>query len=418
MDILRFATAGSVDDGKSTLIGRLLYDTKSVLQDQMESVEKVSRDRGDEYVNLALLTDGLRAEREQGITIDVAYRYFSTTRRNFIIADTPGHVQYTRNMVTGASTADLALVLVDARKGIVEQSRRHAFLATLLQVPHVVLCVNKMDLVDYSQDVFEEIQAEFRAFASRLRIPDLTVIPLSALKGDNVVTRSENMPWYEGSSLLHHLEHVHVASDRNLIDVRFPVQYVIRPQSDAWHDYRGYAGQVAGGVLKKGDEVMVLPSGFTSRILSVETADGEVEEAYPPMSVTVRLEDQIDISRGDMICRPNNKPQVTQDVDAMICWMDESSALRVGGKYSIKHTTRTARTIVKQLNYKLDVNTLHREEDATSLGLNEIGRVRLRTTQPLLCDDYGRNRTTGGFVLIDEATKRTVAAGMISEPTG
>ncbi len=416
MDILRFATAGSVDDGKSTLIGRMLYDTKSVLQDQMEAVERVSKDRGDEYVNLALLTDGLRAEREQGITIDVAYRYFSTARRNFIIADTPGHIQYTRNMVTGASTADLALVLVDARKGIVEQSRRHAFLATLLQVPHVVLCVNKMDLVDYSQEVFERIRAEFSQFAARLRMPDLVVIPVSALAGDNVVNRSANMPWYEGSSLLHHLENVHVASDRNLIDVRFPVQYVIRPQSDAWHDYRGYAGQVAGGVLKKGDEVMVLPSGFTSRIASVETADGEVDEAYPPMSVTVRLEDEIDISRGDMICRPNNKPQVTQDVDAMICWMDETSSLQVGRKYSIKHTTRTARTIVKSLNYKLDINSLHRDEDATSLSLNEIGRVRLRTTQPLLCDDYTRNRYTGGFVLIDEGTKRTVAAGMISEP--
>lgn len=418
MDILRFATAGSVDDGKSTLIGRLLYDTKSVLQDQLESVERVSRDRGDEYVNLALLTDGLRAEREQGITIDVAYRYFSTARRNFIIADTPGHIQYTRNMVTGASTADLALVLVDARKGIVEQSRRHAFLATLLQVPHVVLCVNKMDLVDWSQDVFEQIRSEFTQFAARLRMPDLTVIPVSALQGDNVVTRSANTPWYEGPSLLHHLENVHVASDRNLIDVRFPVQYVIRPQSDAWHDYRGYAGQVAGGVLKKGDEVMVLPSGFTSRIAAVETADGEVDEAYPPMSVTVRLEDEIDISRGDMICRPNNKPQVTQDVDAMICWMDETSQLQVGRKYAIKHTTRTARTIVKGLNYRLDVNTLHRDEGATSLGLNEIGRVKLRTTQPLLCDDYSRNRATGGFVLIDEGTKRTVAAGMITEPAG
>lgn len=418
MDILRFATAGSVDDGKSTLIGRLLYDTKSVLQDQLESVERVSRDRGDEYVNLALLTDGLRAEREQGITIDVAYRYFSTARRNFIIADTPGHIQYTRNMVTGASTADLALVLVDARKGIVEQSRRHAFLATLLQVPHVVLCVNKMDLVDWSQDVFEQIRSEFTQFAARLRMPDLTVIPVSALQGDNVVTRSANTPWYEGPSLLHHLENVHVASDRNLIDVRFPVQYVIRPQSDAWHDYRGYAGQVAGGVLKKGDEVMVLPSGFTSRIAAVETADGEVDEAYPPMSVTVRLEDEIDISRGDMICRPHNKPQVTQDVDAMICWMDETSQLQVGRKYAIKHTTRTARTIVKGLNYRLDVNTLHRDEGATSLGLNEIGRVKLRTTQPLLCDDYSRNRATGGFVLIDEGTKRTVAAGMITEPAG
>ncbi len=415
MDILRFATAGSVDDGKSTLIGRLLYDTKTVFQDQIEAVEKVSHDRGDDYVDLALLTDGLRAEREQGITIDVAYRYFATPNRKFIIADTPGHIQYTRNMVTGASTADLALVLVDARKGLVEQSRRHAFLATLLQVPHLVLVVNKMDLVDFSQDVYEKIRDEFTQFAAKLRVPDLTVMPVSALNGDNVVTRSENMPWYDGPSLLHHLENVHVASDRNLIDVRFPVQYVIRPQSDAWHDYRGYAGQVLGGILKKGDEVMVLPSGFTSRILSVETADGEVDEAYPPMSVTVRLEDEIDVSRGDMICRPNNQPTVAQDLDAMICWMDESAPMRLGGKYSIKHTTRTARTIVKALQYRLDVNTLHRDEEANQLTLNEIGRVRLRTTVPLMADDYSRNRNTGGFVLVDEATNRTVAAGMITD---
>ena len=415
MDILRFATAGSVDDGKSTLIGRLLYDTKTVFQDQIEAVEKVSHDRGDDYVDLALLTDGLRAEREQGITIDVAYRYFATPNRKFIIADTPGHIQYTRNMVTGASTADLALVLVDARKGLVEQSRRHAFLATLLQVPHLVLVVNKMDLVDFSQEVYERIRDEFTQFAAKLRVPDLTVMPVSALNGDNVVTRSENMPWYDGPSLLHHLENVHVASDRNLIDVRFPVQYVIRPQSDAWHDYRGYAGQVLGGILKKGDEVMVLPSGFTSRILSVETADGEVDEAYPPMSVTVRLEDEIDVSRGDMICRPNNQPTVAQDLDAMICWMDESAPMRLGGKYSIKHTTRTARTIVKALQYRLDVNTLHRDEEANQLSLNEIGRVRLRTTVPLMADDYSRNRNTGGFVLVDEATNRTVAAGMITD---
>jgi bifunctional enzyme CysN/CysC len=415
MDILRFATAGSVDDGKSTLIGRLLYDTKTVFEDQIESVERASRDRGDEYVNLALLTDGLRAEREQGITIDVAYRYFATPNRKFIIADTPGHIQYTRNMVTGASTADLALVLVDARKGIVEQSRRHAFLATLLEVPHLVLCVNKMDLVDYSQEVYENIHREFRAFATKLRVPDLSIIPVSALRGDNVVTRSEAMPWYEGASLLHHLENVHVASDRNLIDARFPVQYVIRPQSDAWHDYRGYAGQVAGGVLKKGDEVMVLPSGFTSRIASVETADGEVDEAFPPMSVTIRLADEIDVSRGDLICRPHNAPTVAQDLDAMICWMDEQAQLQVGRKYTIKHTTRVARTVVKDLQYRLDVNTLHRDESAGSLGLNDIGRVRLRTTVPLMADEYSRNRTTGGFVLVDEASNRTVAAGMITE---
>ncbi|MEV0132051.1 sulfate adenylyltransferase subunit CysN [Dactylosporangium sp. NPDC050688] len=415
MDLLRFATAGSVDDGKSTLIGRLLYDSKAIFTDQLEAVEATSRSRGDEYTNLALLTDGLRAEREQGITIDVAYRYFATPRRKFIIADTPGHIQYTRNMVTGASTADLALILVDARKGLVEQSRRHAFLCSLLRVPHLVLCVNKMDLVDYSQEVFERIADEFTSFAAKLEAPDLTVIPISALHGDNLVTRSENMPWYEGPSLLHHLEHVHIASDRNLVDVRFPVQYVIRPQSTTVADYRGYAGQVASGVLKPGDEVMVLPSGFTTKITHIETADGPLQEAYPPMSVTIRLADEIDIARGDLICRPHNAPAVAQDIEAMICWMDETRPLTVGGKYSIKHTTRSARTVIRGLQYRLDVNTLHRDESATSLALNEIGRVKLRTTVPLLADEYRRNRTTGGFIIIDEATNRTVGAGMIIE---
>ncbi|MDG4822756.1 sulfate adenylyltransferase subunit CysN [Asanoa sp. WMMD1127] len=415
MDLLRFATAGSVDDGKSTLIGRLLYDTKSLFTDQLAAVEAVSAARGDEYTNLALLTDGLRAEREQGITIDVAYRYFATPRRKFIIADTPGHIQYTRNMVTGASTADLALILVDARKGLVEQSRRHAFLCSLLRVPHLVLCVNKMDLVDWSQEVYERIADEFTAFAAKLEAPDLSVIPISALKGDNIASRSENMPWYEGPSLLHHLERVHIASDRNLVDVRFPVQYVIRPQSTTVTDYRGYAGQVASGVLKPGDEVMVLPSGFTSRIAAIDTADGPVAEAFPPMSVTVRLEDEIDISRGDLICRPNNAPAVAQDIEAMVCWMDESRPLRVGGKYSLKHTTRSVRAVVRDLHYRLDVNSLHRDEEAGELKLNEIGRLRLRTTAPLLADEYRRNRTTGGFILIDEATNRTVAAGMIVE---
>ncbi|MET9298318.1 MULTISPECIES: sulfate adenylyltransferase subunit 1 [Micromonospora] len=415
MDLLRFATAGSVDDGKSTLIGRLLYDTKSLFSDQLAAVEAVSAARGDEYTNLALLTDGLRAEREQGITIDVAYRYFATPRRKFIIADTPGHIQYTRNMVTGASTADLALILVDARKGLVEQSRRHAFLCSLLRVPHLVLCVNKMDLVDWSQEVYERIADEFTAFAAKLDVPDLTVVPVSALQGDNIVTRSENMPWYEGPSLLHHLERVHIASDRNLVDVRFPVQYVIRPQSTTVTDYRGYAGQVASGVLKPGDEVMVLPSGFTSRIAAVETADGPVDEAFPPMSVTVRLTDELDISRGDMICRPNNAPMAVQDIEAMVCWMDETRPLQVGGKYAIKHTTRSARAIVRGLHYRLDINSLHRDESAGELKLNEIGRVRLRTTVPLLADEYRRNRTTGGFVIIDESTNRTVGAGMIVE---
>ncbi|GIH09083.1 hypothetical protein Rhe02_71500 [Rhizocola hellebori] len=415
VDILRFATAGSVDDGKSTLIGRLLYDTKSLFTDQLEAVEAVSAARGDEYTNLALLTDGLRAEREQGITIDVAYRYFATPRRKFIIADTPGHIQYTRNMVTGASTADLALVLVDARKGILEQSRRHAFLCSMLRVPHLVLCVNKMDLVDWSQQVYEKIVREFTDFAAKLEITDLSIIPISALKGDNIVTRSTNMPWYEGPSLLHHLEHVHIASDRNLVDVRFPVQYVVRPQSTTVTDYRGYAGQVASGVLKAGDEVLVLPSGFTTQITSIETADGEVSEAFPPMSVTVRLADEIDISRGDLICRPNNAPAVAQDVEALVCWMDETKPLQVGAKYAIKHTTRSARAIVRALHYRLDVNSLHRDDQANDLSLNEIGRVKLRTTVPLLADEYRRNRTTGGFIIIDETSNRTVGAGMIVE---
>ena len=413
-ELLRFATAGSVDDGKSTLIGRLLFDSKQIFEDQWDSVERVSRERGEGYTNLALLTDGLRAEREQGITIDVAYRYFATPKRKFIIADTPGHVQYTRNMVTGASTADLALVLVDARNGIVEQSRRHAFLASLLRVPHIVVCVNKMDLVGYDEAVFDRIKAEFRAFATKLEIADLSFIPISALHGDNVVHRSANMPWYEGGSLLHHLEEVHIASDRNLIDVRFPVQHVIRPigRSDDLHDYRGYAGQVAGGVLKPGDEVVVLPSGFSSTIAAIDVHGGTVQEAYPPMSVTVRLTDDIDVSRGDMICRPHNRPTATQDIDAMVCWLSETP-MKPRGKYIIKHTTREAKALVSELHYRLDVNTLHRDETADALSLNEIGRLTLRTTQPLFVDEYRRNRTTGSFVLIDEATFATVAAGMI-----
>jgi bifunctional enzyme CysN/CysC len=411
-ELLRFATAGSVDDGKSTLIGRLLYDTKSIFEDQLEAVERTSRDRGDEHVNLALLTDGLRAEREQGITIDVAYRYFATPKRTFIIADTPGHIQYTRNMVTGASTASLALVLIDARNGIVEQSRRHAFITSLLRVPHLVVCVNKMDLVDYDETVFNSIKDEFRNFATKLDIGDLSFIPISALKGDNVVHRSENMPWYDGTSLLHHLEDVHIASDRNLIDVRFPVQYVIRPQSTEHHDYRGYAGTVAGGVMKPGDEVLVLESGLTTTIEAIDTADGPVEEAYAPMAVTVRLKDDIDISRGDMICRPQNRPQATQDIDAMICWLTPD-ALQVRGMYGLKHTTRNVRAQVKDIEYRMDVNSLHRDETAESLSLNEIGRIKLRTTKPLFVDEYRRNRTTGSFLLIDEASGATVGAGMI-----
>ncbi len=416
MELLRFATAGSVDDGKSTLIGRLLYDSKAIFEDQLEAVERTSRDRGDEYTNLALLTDGLRAEREQGITIDVAYRYFATPKRKFIIADTPGHIQYTRNMVTGASTADLALILIDARKGVLEQSRRHAFLSSLLGIPHLVLCVNKMDLVDYDEAVFEAIKADFRSFAMKLDVSDLAFIPISALQGDNVVHRSANMDWYEGTGLLHHLEDVHIASDRNLIDARFPVQYVLRPQSGSHHDYRSYAGTMAGGVLRPGDEVTVLPSGFTSTVRSIDTYDGAVEEAFAPMAVALALADDIDISRGDLICRTHNQPTVGQDVDAMVCWLTETSALRAGATYVIKHTSRVARALVKELQYRLDVNTLHRDDVAGELTLNEIGRVRLRTTAPLFYDEYRRNRATGSFILVDEATDFTVGAGMILAP--
>ncbi|MGO2123677.1 sulfate adenylyltransferase subunit 1 [Glutamicibacter arilaitensis] len=412
MDLLRIATAGSVDDGKSTLIGRLLFDSKSIFADQLASVEKTSQERGTEYTDLALLTDGLRAEREQGITIDVAYRYFATPNRKFIVADTPGHIQYTRNMVTGASTSDLSIILVDARKGLVEQSRRHAFLVSLLQVPHLAVAVNKMDLVDWSQQAFEEIRREFTDYAARLNIADRQVIPVSALTGDNVVERSANMPWYQGASLMHHLENVQIASDSNMVDVRFPVQYVIRPHSNDYHDYRGYAGQVASGVLKAGDEVIVLPSGLPSRIKEISTADGPVAEAFPPMSVIIRLEDDIDISRGDMIVRPNNQPVAAQDLEAMICWMSDKPMKR-GQKLAIKHTTKSARVMVKELRYGLNINTLHRDEGSGMLGLNEIGRVSLRATLPILADPYQKNRTTGGFVLIDEVTNNTVAAGMI-----
>ncbi|MEJ7629398.1 MAG: GTP-binding protein [Nocardioidaceae bacterium] len=413
MDLLRFATAGSVDDGKSTLIGRLLLDSKSIFEDQLEAVEHTSHARGYDYTDYALFTDGLRAEREQGITIDVAYRYFATPNRKFIIADTPGHVQYTRNMVTGASTADLGLVLVDARHGLTEQSRRHAVILSLLRVPHLVLCINKMDLVDFSEAKFDEIHQEFTSFATKLTIPDLTIIPISALLGDNVVNRSENMGWYEGPSLLHHLENVHVASDRDLVDTRFAVQYVIRPKSDDYHDYRGYAGRVSGGILKPGDDVLVLPSGFTSKIAGIDLFQTELDEAYPPMSVTVRLEDDVDVSRGDMICRPQNAPTPSQDIDAMVCWMS-SRPLVPRQKLAIKHTTRVARALVKDVQYRLDVNSLHRDLETKELGLNEIGRVQLRTTVPLLCDAYETNRTTGSFILIDEATGVTVGAGMIN----
>ncbi|MEN8238234.1 MAG: GTP-binding protein [Actinomycetota bacterium] len=413
MELVRLATTGSVDDGKSTLIGRMLYDTKQIFQDQLEAIEEASRRRGSDYVDLALLTDGLRAEREQGITIDVAYRYFATPRRKFILADTPGHIEYTRNMVTGASTADIALVLVDARAGILEQTRRHAFIASLLRVPHLVLCVNKMDLVDYSQEVYEEITEEFREFAARLDIADLRFIPMSALDGDNVVNDSENMAWFQGSPLLKTLEEIHVASDRNLIDTRFPVQYVIRPHTREHADYRGYAGQVASGVFRPGDEIMVLPSGFQSTIASIDTFDGPVDEAPAGLSVVLRLENDIDVSRGNMICRPHNQPEIGQDIDAIVTWMSDSVKLRKGSKYTIKHTTKSARALIRDLQYRFDVSELHRIDDATELGLNEIGRVTMRTTEPIFFDEYRKNRQTGSFILIDEATNNTVGAGII-----
>ncbi|MEZ4887089.1 MAG: GTP-binding protein [Chitinophagales bacterium] len=412
MDLLRFSTAGSVDDGKSTLIGRLLYDSKSIFEDQMEAVAQASQRRGEEGVNLALLTDGLKAEREQGITIDVAYRYFSTPKRKFIIADTPGHIQYTRNMVTGASTSHLAIVLVDARKGMIEQSRRHLFIASLLRIPHIVVCINKMDLVDFEQGKFEEIKEQFEDFTSKLQTSDVSYLPISALLGDNVVTRSKNMPWYEGPTLMYLLENVHISSDWNRIDVRFPVQYVIRPNTDDFHDYRGYAGRVAGGVLKPGDEVMVLPSGFTSTITSIDTLDGSIEEAYAPMSVAIQIADDIDISRGDMIIRPNNIPKVGQDIELMICWLGRQK-LTLNGKYAVKHTTRDVRCIVKDIRYKLNINNLHRMEEIKDIGMNDIARIQIRTTKPLFYDTYRRNRMTGSLILIDEGTNETVAAGMI-----
>ena len=411
-ELLRFSTCGSVDDGKSTLIGRLLYDTKSIFEDQLQHVEDVSRRRGDEYTNLALLTDGLRAEREQGITIDVAYRYFATPRRKFIIADTPGHVQYTRNMVTGASTANLAIVLIDARQGVVEQTRRHSLIASLLRIPHLVYAINKMDLVGWDEGIYRKIEDEVRGMAARLDVQDLCFITMSALHGDNVVDRSPHTPWYKGPPLLHHLESVHIASDRNLIDVRFPVQWVVRPQSAEYHDYRGYAGQVAGGVLRKGDEVVVLPSGMTSRIAKIETFDGELDEAYAPMSVVVHLDSDVDVSRGDMLCRPNNRPVAGQDLEAMVCWMTDQP-LTPRTKYTLKHTTRTTRAMVTGIQYQLDVNTGRRNEGVAQLGLNDLGRISLRIMAPIFYDEYRRNRTTGSFILVDEATNATVGAGML-----
>lgn len=411
-ELCRFTTAGSVDDGKSTLIGRMLYDSKSIFQDQMEQIEASSLRRGESEVNLALLTDGLKSEREQGITIDVAYRYFATPKRKFIIADTPGHIQYTRNMVTGASTANVALVLVDARNGVVEQTRRHAIIASLLQIPHLVVCINKMDLVDYKEEAYEKIKEDFEKFAAKLDVKDVHFIPISALKGDNVVHRSEKMDWYDGSTLMYYLENVHIASDYNFIDPRFPVQYVVRPNTDEHHDYRGYAGRVAGGIMKKGDEVMILPSGFTSKIKKIDSFDGELQEAFPPMSVTVLLEDNIDISRGDMIVRVNNQPEITQDMDIMISWFNERP-LTPRGKYTIMHTTQEARCMVKEIKYRLDINTLHRDLENKEIKMNDIARVTLRITKPLFIDAYRKNRITGSVILVDEGTNETVGAGMI-----
>ncbi len=413
MDLLRFTTAGSVDDGKSTLIGRLLYDCKSIFEDQWEAVEESSKQRGDENVNLALLTDGLRSEREQGITIDVAYRYFATPKRKFIIADTPGHIQYTRNMVTGASTANLAIILIDARNGVIEQTCRHSFIASLLQIQHIIVCVNKMDLVDWNEDQFNKIVSQYKEFASRLDVPHIDFIPISALLGDNVVDRSENMDWYKGSPLLYTLENVYIGNEHNHVDARFPVQWVIRPHSDEYHDFRGYAGRVAGGVFKPGDEITVMPSGFQSRIKGVHDINGDLEEAFAPMSVTLTLEDEIDISRGNMIVKQNNPPESSQQVEAMLVWFSSQSDLVERGRYTIRHTTNEVKCLLKEMKYKVDINTLHKVKDDRVVKLNDIARVSLQTSAPVHFDRYRRNRTTGSFILIDEQTNNTVAAGMI-----
>ena len=413
MELLRFTTAGSVDDGKSTLIGRLLYDSKAIFEDQIEAVEKSSNKKGLEHIDLSLLTDGLKDEREQGITIDVAYRYFATPKRKFIIADTPGHVQYTRNMVTGASTANLALILVDARNGVIEQTKRHSFIASLLKIPHLMVCVNKMDLVDYSEEQFNKIVKEFEHFAAKLDVKDVHFIPISALHGDNVVNRSENMDWYKGGTLLHNLETVHIGSDQNHIDCRFPIQTVVRPHSDEYHDFRGYAGRIAGGIFKPGDEVMVQPSGLESRIKDILFDEDKLNEAFAPMSVTMTLEDDIDVSRGDMIVRKNNQPEATQDLDVMLCWLNPNGP-RPRAKYILRHTTNEARAMITEIVYKIDVNTLHRDEEDKNISANDIARIRLRSTKPILKDPYRRNRNTGSIILVDEGTNETVAAGMLN----
>lgn len=412
MELLRFTTAGSVDDGKSTLIGRLLYDSKSIFEDQYEAVKQTSEKRGEQYVNLALLTDGLKAEREQGITIDVAYRYFSTPKRKFIIADTPGHIQYTRNMVTGASTANLAVILVDARHGVVEQTKRHSIIASLLGIPHIALCVNKMDLMNWDKAVFDKIVEDYSSFATRLKTKDIHFIPVSALIGDNIVHRSENMKWYEGVTLMYLLETIHIASDINHIDLRFPVQYVIRPHNNHFHDYRGYAGRISSGVIRPGDDLVVLPSGFSTKVKAIELDGKQLKEAFAPLSVTILLEDDIDISRGNMLVRQGNAPHQSQDIEAMVCWMGEKP-IQPNGKYFLKHTTRDARAMVKEIKYKLDINTLHRITENISIGMNDVGRISIRATSPLFFDSYTRNRETGSFILIDEGTNVTVGACMV-----
>jgi sulfate adenylyltransferase subunit 1 len=413
MELLRFTTAGSVDDGKSTLIGRLLYDSKGIFEDQLDAVKRSSERKGLENVDLALLTDGLRAEREQGITIDVAYRYFATPKRKFIIADTPGHVQYTRNMVTGASTANLALILIDARHGVVEQTKRHSYIASLLRIPHLVLCVNKMDLVDYNEERYEKIVSDFKGFAAKMDIKDVRYVPVSALNGDNIVERSKNMDWYKGGTLLHLLETIHISSDYNHQDPRLPVQYVVRPQKiEGYEDYRGFAGRIASGIFRTGESVTVLPSGFSSKIKSIKNLDMDVNESFPPMSISIELEDDIDISRGDMIVKPNNQPQASQDIDAMMCWFDDKPML-LGGKYIIQHTSNEARAMVKEVIYKMDINQLNRDMDDKNIKMNDIFRVKLRTTKPLFYDPYKKNRASGSLILIDENKNTTVAAGMI-----
>jgi sulfate adenylyltransferase subunit 1 len=412
MQLLRFTTAGSVDDGKSTLIGRLLYDSKAIFKDQMEAIERASKGKGEQQVNLALLTDGLRAEREQGITIDVAYRYFATPKRKFIIADTPGHIQYTRNMVTGASTANAAIILVDARNGVVEQTLRHSYIASLLKIPHILICINKMDLVDYKEEVFEEIRKDYESVSDKLDVQDIRFVPISALKGDNVVDRSKIMSWYDGPTLLYLLENIHIANDRNYNDPRFPVQYVVRPQSDEYHDFRGYAGRVAGGVFRKGDKVTVLPAGLSSKVKSIESMKGDVERAFPPKSVTLTLDDDIDISRGDMIVSADNQPRVSQDITMMFCWLNEKP-LVPGGKYTIRHTTNDARCVIKSVDYKVNISTLEKDDMTADVNLNEIGQMTIRTTKPIVYDPYKINRVTGSVILVDDGTNETVCAGMI-----